>query len=301
MAYRDIRVGLWLRDFLDGIPLDLASQLLPRRTMLRLGLLTHVHLHARAQRRYADRPTEKATGEGSGPTVSTTRHLALISSLRSAIRKLAWKPAGTEWADYDDQTSYDDAATRAKESLVARFVRDGGATRVWDLGANTGRYSRIAADQGCRVIAFDIDPAAAERHYRRIRADDREDVLPLVMDLANPSPGLGWAHAERRSLADRADADTLLALALIHHLVIGRNVPMPFLADFLAELGPGLIIEFVPKADPMVRHMLATRRDVFPDYDLDGFRAAFGRRWRIDEEAPIAGTARVLFRLSRIA
>jgi SAM-dependent methyltransferase len=300
MAYRDIRVGLWLRDFLDGIPLDLASALLPRRTMLRLGLLTHVHLHARAQRRYADRPADEGAGERRGPQVSTSRHLALLESLRSAIRKLDWKPAGTEWADYDDQTSYDDAATRAKEDLVGRFVRDTGARRVWDLGANTGRYSRIAADQGSSVVAFDIDPAAAERHYRRIRAEERVDVLPLVMDLANPSPGLGWAHAERRSLVDRADADALLALALIHHLVIGRNVPMGFLADFLAELGPHLIIEFVPKADPMVRHMLATRRDVFPDYNLEGFRSAFAARWRIEEEAPIEGTARVLLRLARI-
>jgi ribosomal protein L11 methylase PrmA len=300
MAYRDIRVGLWLRDFLDGIPLDLASSLLPRRTLLRLGMLTHVHLHARAQRRYADRPTGDGAGEGSGPRISTTRHLALLESLRAAIHKLAWKPAGTEWADYDDQTSYDDAATRAKEGLVGRFVRDTGASTVWDLGSNTGRYSRIATDQGCAVVAFDIDPAAAERHYRRIKADGRTDVLPLVMDLANPSPGLGWAHAERRSLADRADADTLLALALIHHLVIGRNVPMAFLADFLAELAPNLVIEFVPKADPMVRHMLATRRDVFADYHLDGFRSAFARRWRIEEEAPIEGTARVLLRLARI-
>jgi ribosomal protein L11 methylase PrmA len=299
MAYRDIRFGLWLREFLDGIPLDLASALLPRRTQLRLGLLTHIHLHARAQRRYADRPTGSSAGEGSGPQVSRSRHLALIESLRSAVQKLTWKPAGTEWADYADQTSYDDAATRSKEQLVARFVAALTGRRVWDLGANTGRYSRVAADLGRSVMAFDIDPAAAERLYLALKAEERVDIMPLVIDLANPSPAIGWAHAERRSLVDRADADVLVALALIHHLAIGRNVPLGFLSSYLAELGPALVIEFVPRGDPMVDHMLASRRDVFPDYTLDGFRSAFGRHWTIEEEAPIEGSTRVLLRLER--
>lgn len=299
MAYRDIRFGTWLREFLEGIPLDLASGLLPRRTMLRLGLLTHVHLHARAQRRYAARPTGAGQGEQSGPRISASRQAALIESLRSAVAKLDWEPAGTEWADYADRTSYGDVATRSKEELVARFVAEIGGRRVWDLGANTGRYSRIAASLGRSVVAFDIDPAAAERHYRALAAEGRGDILPLVIDLANPSPDLGWAHAERRSLAGRANADALLALALIHHLVIGRNVPMSFLSSYLAQLGPDLVIEFVPKTDPMVQLLLASRRDVFPDYSLAGFRAAFARRWEILEEAPVEGSARVLLRLSR--
>jgi hypothetical protein len=121
------------------------------------------------------------------------------------------------------------------------------------------------------------------------------------MDLANPSPSLGWAHRERRSLAQRANADVCLALALLHHLAIGRNVPLGHLSAYLAELAPRLVVEFVPKEDAMVQRLLASRRDVFPDYSLDGFRDAFARDWVIEEEAPIEGTVRVLFRLRRRA
>jgi hypothetical protein len=106
-------------------------------------------------------------------------------------------------------------------------------------------------------------------------------------------------NAERRSLQDRADADVVLALALVHHLAISRNIPLDRLADFFGRLAPGLIVEFVPKDDPMVQKLLATREDVFPDYTLDGFRAAFGRRFEIAEEALIGGSRRVLFRMKR--
>jgi hypothetical protein len=124
-------------------------------------------------------------------------------------------------------------------------------------------------------------------------------VLPLLGDLAQPSPGLGWALGERRSMLDRADADVVLALALVHHLVIGRNVPLDHLADLFARLGRSLVIEFVPKDDPMVERLLATREDVFADYTVDGFRTAFGRRFEFRDEVPIAGTRRTLFRLER--
>ena len=158
--------------------------------------------------------------------------------------------------------------------------------RAWDLGANTGRYSRIAADAGKRVLAFDIDAAAAERNYRAIRQRGaRRDILPLVLDLANPSPGIGWAGRERRSLLERANPDVVLALALVHHLAISRNVPLPMLARPASRtLAPWAVVEFVPKEDVMVRRLLATRRDVFPDYTLDGFRAAATERFEVVSE-----------------
>jgi hypothetical protein len=146
-------------------------------------------------------------------------------------------------------------------------------------------------------VAWDVDPAATELHYRRVREDGTTSILPLVLDLGNPSPALGWAGEERRSLEDRSDADVILALALVHHLAIGRNLPLERIADYFARLAPGLVIEYVPKEDPMVRKLLATREDVFPDYTPDGFRAAFGQVYEILEEEPVIGTSRVLFRM----
>lgn len=298
MANRDVRCGLMLRDFIDGIPLDLAATLLPGRTRLNLGLLSHLHLHARAQRGYANR----AAGARSAAkrTMSPLQHRALVDSLRRTVEHLRWKPTGTEWADYVSQTSYGDEATQAKDDLVRAAIAASVGAVVWDLGSNTGRFSQIAASLGRRVVAWDVDPAATERHYRAIRQGEIETILPLILDLANPSPGIGWAGVERKSLAQRSDADVVLALALVHHLAISRNIPLAMLAGFLADLAPALVIEFVPKDDPMVQRLLATREDVFPDYTIVGFRTAFGRHFEIDDERPIPGMTRTLFRMTRL-
>jgi ribosomal protein L11 methylase PrmA len=179
------------------------------------------------------------------------------------------------------------------------MLHEAGGSVVWDLGANTGRYSAIAAGLGREVLAFDIDPGAAELHQWALAAAGTTGIQPLVMDLANPSPGLGWAGAERRSLADRANADAILALALIHHLAIGRNVPLPAIADWFARLAPHAIVEWVPKTDPMVRFLLESREDVFPDYHLDGFRAAMATRFETLAETALPDSPRVLFHLRR--
>ena len=295
MATRDIRCGRLLRSGIDGIPLDLAAGLLPASSRLRLGLGAHLHLHARSMRQHAD-----ASGSGRKARLSLSRQIALIESLRSTVSGLTWEPEGTEWADYADHTSYDDEATRSKEAIVGAMLGAAvGGEPVWDLGANTGRYSAIASGLKRRVLAFDIDPAAAERHYRSLRRDGRTDTTPLVMDLADPSPALGWAHRERRSLEDRAGDAVLMALALVHHLAIGRNVPLPMLLDWLAKLGSELIIEWVPREDAMAQRLLAAREDIFQRYTEDGFQAALTERWVQVDRVPISGTARVLYHLRR--
>ena len=297
MARVDVRFGNLLRTEIDGIPLDLAARLLPSRTRLNFGLLSHVHLHARSQRRHAGNEDEGEAARGA--RIARSRLIGLIGNLRSTVKGLDWTPAGTEWSDYADHTSYGDAATASKAGLVEAFVREVPGARAWDLGANTGRYSRIAADAGKRVLAFDIDPAAAEQHYRALKGEGRTDILPLVQDVANPSPGLGWAGRERRSLLERADPDVILALALVHHLAISRNVPLPMLLGLFADFAPWAVVEFVPREDPMVRRLLAARRDVFDDYTIDGFRAAAAGRFEIAREEPIAESPRTLFLLRR--
>jgi hypothetical protein len=297
MAHRDVRCGLMLREHIDGIPLDLAASLLPGRTRLNLGLGSHIHAHAKAQTRYADAGAA-AAGKAKNRRLSPIQQAALLDNLKRTVAGLTWEPAGTEWAEYAEHTTYSDHAGQQKDSIVASLLAASDGSVVWDMGANTGRYSRIAAGLGRRVVSWDIDPAATERHYQLIRRDRTVSTLPLIVDLANPSPAQGWAHTERRSLLERADADVLLALALIHHLALARNLPLERVADFFADLAPALIIEYVPKGDPMVDKLLATREDVFPDYTIDGFRAAFGRRFETKAEVRIEGTTRTLFRMT---
>jgi hypothetical protein len=298
MARRDIRLGRLQRDHLDGIPLDLAASLLPARTSYTLGLGSHVHLHARARRQHSG--SLESAAKAREVRIGETRQAALIDSLRRTIAKLDWTPAGTEWADYGSTaSSYDDASARHKDELVATLLAEAAPVVAWDLGANAGRYSAIAARTAERVLSLDIDPAASERHWRDLKVRGETRILPLLCDLADPSPSIGWDLHERASLFDRAEDATLLALALVHHLAIGRNVPLPMLAATLARLGSQLVIEWVPKEDPMVRRLLASREDVFPGYSEDAFRAAFEPHWEIIRSAPIEGTQRLIFLMRR--
>ena len=294
MALRDPALGSLLRPYLEGVPLDLASRLLPTRTRLSPGLAAHIHLHARAQRS-AQKATEwpmnrsRRAGNDANPAVRTDRAPAVH---RSEARCAA---PGTTWAHYGDRPhSYSAEATEAKRRLADEMLRSAAGERVWDLGANTGEFSRIAAAQGKSVLAIDADWAAAERHYRSLSERGETHILPLVADLAAPSPALGWGLEERRSLLDRADADVVLALAVVHHLAIGRNVPLPQIGALLARLGAETIVEFVPKSDLMVREMLASREDVFPTYDLPTFRSTLAATHEILREERIPGSERTL-------
>ena len=296
MSRKDIRLAGLLRVHLDGIPLDLASVLLPRRSWLRFSTLLHVHLHARSIQRHAS--TSRGDVSRHRP-VSRTGLLGLMDNLESAVRSLSWTPEGTEWADYESQHNYGEQGMEEKRGIVRDLLEAIAPATVWDLGANTGAFSRIAAELGARVVAFDVDPAAVERNYLQARAVGERSLLPLLMDLANPSPGIGWAHEERMSLVSRGPADAVLALALIHHLAISNNVPLGDIAAFFASLGAELIVEFVPKSDPQVQRLLVSRRDVFDKYDSAGFESAFIRHFDIADVRPVAGTERVLYRMIR--
>ncbi len=301
MSLVDVQLATLLRSNLEGIPLELGSRLLPRRTWLRPGLLFHVHLHAMAQRRYADRGAGDTTRTTAGRRgVTATAAAGLVKSLRSAIESLDWTPAGTEWADYTADNNYTTEAARSKREAVQGLLGSLDARIVWDLGANTGEYSRAARELVPSVIAFDIDPAAVERNYRRVKAENEAGILPLLLDLTNPSPALGWAHRERLSLEERGPADALLALAVVHHLAIGHNLPLERVAGFLARLGRSLIVEFVPKSDSQVQRLLRDRPDIFPDYTREGFEAAFRTCFRIQRAIPVSESERTLYLMTAL-
>jgi len=293
MACRDIRLSQLSRVYIDGLPLDLTSRLLPARTWLSLSLLIHLHLHAVAQRRYANTPVNQTRLVTR--YVSRAAFLGLIESLESAVRRLHWKPAGTEWVEYYATTNYIPEAMQHKQQLVCEFLDHIRPHTVWDLGANTGLFSRLASRQGIFTVAFDIDPGAVERNYLRCVAERETNLLPLVLDLTNPSPSIGWNTQERMSWLDRAPADTILALAVIHHLAIANNIPLEQLAKFFSQLGHWLIIEFVPKSDSQVQRLLATRDDIFPEYTEAGFEQTFLRFFIRHAAERIRGSDRILY------
>jgi ribosomal protein L11 methylase PrmA len=297
MHYTDVRLSQLLRVHLDGVPLDLASRLLPRRTWLRLSLLLHVHLHARSEKRYEG--ATDVSDKTRGKRVSRLAFAGIVDSIKGAIRRLRWRPQGTEWAAYYEDTNYSDDALDEKGRLVDEFVGATDAHTVWDLGANTGRFSRVAARHAGHVVAFDIDPAAVERNVLDCKRDGVTNVLPLVLDLTNPTPGMGWENAERAGLFERGPADAVLALALVHHLAIGNNLPFERIAQALARLCTWLVIEFVPKSDSQIRRLLVVREDIFDNYTREVFERTFARFFTIERTEPIGGSERILYLMKR--
>jgi ribosomal protein L11 methylase PrmA len=296
MALVDVRLSALLRTHIDGVPLDLASRLLPWRSRLSPGLLMHLHLHAAAQKKHEKRPVAARPRP-----VSRDALQGIVGSLAGAVRRLRWTPRGTAWGDYYAATNYSEVSLRAKRDLVAALLERAAPAVVWDLGANDGTFSRVAAARGIPTVAADADPAAVEINWRRVKQAQEHDLLPLLVDLTNPSPALGWDHHEREALLARGPADCVLALALIHHLAIGNNVPLDRVATFCARAGRSLIIEFVPKTDSQVERLLATREDIFPDYDRQGFEAAFATAFSIIATEPIPGSDRTLYLMRRRA
>jgi len=294
MSHTDVRLSQLLRVYIDGIPLDLASSLLPAKTKLSLGLGAHIHMHARAQEKYAEAREKPAVRK-----MGRTALLGIIESLRTTIEKLTWKPAGTEWAEYYADTNYTEAGLKHKEALVAEYVQRTNPSVVWDLGANTGMFSKAAARHASLVVSSDVDPAAVELNYLDCRKAGTKNILPLLLDLTNPSPALGWQNRERMSLSERGPADMVLALALIHHLAIGNNVPFPVVAEFLGTIGRKLVIEFVPKTDSQVKRLLVTREDIFTDYTRESFEQAFAAHFSITATSPVKDSDRVLYLMER--
>jgi hypothetical protein len=294
MSLRDIRLGQLLRVYLDGIPLDLASVLLPLGSRRRAALLLHLHLHARSQKRFEGREVRVARGR-----VGPKALLGLVDSLASGTRRLRWRPVGTEWADYYEDTNYTSEGRADKKKAVEDFIAAVRPRTVWDLGGNIGTFSRLAAASGATTISFDMDPACVERNYLRVRADHEPNLLPLIADLTNPSPGAGWENMERATLFERGPADAVLALALIHHLAIGNNVPLDKAARFFARTGRHILVEFVPKSDSQVRRLLVTREDIFDAYTQQGFERAFGDVFALRRRIPLGGSDRVLYHMEK--
>jgi len=281
----------WYRGNLEGIETVQLARLLPFRKKLSWNVLTHVVLQAYFQ---------KNTGKGGAST--TKRQLPkqafenMLRSLHTWIGRLC--PADTEktvWQDYDQEHSYDDDEFRAKMKFITEFAEATTPYMLWDIGCNTGEFSAAALGVGARfVVGIDADHGALEKAFARA-VDNDLALLPLYMDLSNPSPGQGWAQQERAGLQERAKADAIIALAVIHHMAISHNIPLAHAVRWLVELAPNGVIEFVPKSDPMVQTLLALREDVFADYAEETFTGALQSNARVIKSETISATGRKLF------
>jgi hypothetical protein len=288
----------WLRGSLEGIaPADMA-RLLRGRHRLRRGVPTHVWLHARAESRFARRTGADTARDLRRAGVRPEVLAALANGLRRRVAALEWSAGASAWSDYAGRGHYTDADLAAKEGFVAEVAGARHRRTVWDVGANDGRFSRLVAPHADAVVASDADPLVVDRLHRALRAEGDEVITPLVHDLADPSPGLGWRGRERPPLEQRVAPDLVLHLAVIHHVVISRTVPVDAYVDALAALDAEVVLEVPHRDDPKVVGLLAAKQH--PErvaYGLDVVEAAVAPRFDVARRLALPSGTRTLLQL----
>jgi SAM-dependent methyltransferase len=294
-AYRGIPHQPWLRGRLQGITPQECRSLMSFRDRLRRGTASHVFLHARLDRHQDD--------EGSHIGSELRRagfHSGLIEAnvkgLEKLVRRLHWEAPGSPWSGYGGGTGYTDEGGEAKAQFVQRVVESRSWGTVWDLGCNEGRFSRIAAKRAARVVAIDSDPIVVEGLYRALRREGMRSILPLTIDISDPSPALGWRGAEHPPLDQRGRPDLTLCLALIHHVAISDNVPLRSIVEWLADLGGAVVVEFADRDDPMAASLLARKgAPSNPDYRRDHFERCLSERFEIERREHVPPGTRTLY------
>ena len=294
-AFAGIEFNQWFRGRLDGLDLIEASRALPLSTRCRPQVLMHIHSQAWAMRKLKSASTESAPPAGNRRRIPRRNLIALADSLRRYTGGLE-RERRTYWQKYASHNSYDDRSRAAKTRITQEFVTRTGPARLLDLGCNTGEYSKVAIDAGARsVVGVDSDCGALDMAAGQAQHDSWPAQF-LYWDIANPSPDLGWMREERTALERRLGrVDALFCFALIHHLVIGRNIPLEEFVRWVCGLAPRGLIEFVPKSDPMTQGLLRDREDIFERYDRVNFERALGERAAIVKVHDLDPSTRTIF------
>ena len=291
MSYTDISLNKLLITNIDGIPLDVAQKLLPAKAKLNFGILTHIILHSLSQKTFED----KKQSSVKTAKMSLFELESLLDSLENTVRGLRFPAIYTQWGNYYENTNYSDESFKEKKAIISHFINKVEPKSLCDLGSNRGDFSRIASDRNIVTLAFDIDPVAVEDSYLYMKSNKETNILPLLQDLTNPSPAIGFMNEERKNFSSRFQCDMVMALALIHHLAISNNLPFDNIAKFFSSLGKYLVIEFVPKTDSKVQHLLSSREDIFDNYDKETFESIFDKYFEILETINIKNSKRILY------
>ena len=294
MHYRKMPLQPLLLAWPEGIPLNVTKSLLPSRS--RFSLYTYLHIHLNAKVSSKSKP-----GEAKKVTFTKQKLLNLVNSLESLVKRLTLPPQKSTWSEYYEEASGRDNYLEEKKKMISEWTASlQGVSMAADLGANDGVFAQLLAKQKIYTLAADLDPYCINNLYHAIKKSDEKNIQPLIADLSNPSPAIGLNNEERSSLTARIKVDLGLALALIHHLAIGRNIPFEKIAEFFAGICKKyLVIEFVPKTDEKVTLMLSGKKDIYQNYSETGFSEAFQPYFHISRKEAIAGSGRVLYLMTK--
>ena len=291
-AYKGCNFQPFMRSSIDGINVQTAASLFGFRDRFRKGVMSHVWLQSKLDRRFSG---SSENVRSSLKSAGFNRELILVNvrKLQKLVKKLEWKAMGSEWGDYAQFHNYSDKDHLRKEEFIRNAIAAENPATVWDIGCNTGQFSRIAAAKCNQVVATDIDHVAVERLYLEESAPD--NILPLLQNVADPSPNWGWRNRERSDLRTRSQPDLVLCLALIHHVVITANIPLAEFIDWLAGLTDKLVIEYVSRKDDKVKTLLRNKEDKYRDYSRESFELNLERHFEIRQRQEVNNGDRTLY------
>ncbi|HTL10424.1 MAG TPA: hypothetical protein VL307_19250 [Chitinophagaceae bacterium] len=277
----------------DGLPLPMVAGMLPMRSWFSMNVLLHVRLPLWLS-------SSKPSAQQSKPTFSRQKMTHLIGNLRSFVNALALPAVTSTWNNYYEETILSDEYARDRMEVVQPWLKKTDVQTVADIGANTGYYALAAAAEGKFTLAVDADIACLDNLYKEIRRNKVANVVTIWADLTQSSPAIGWANEERASFTSRLKVDMILALAVIHHLCISKNISFAQLALLFSKACSWLVIEFVPKTDPKVQLLLSSREDIFSFYSEQYFIEAFAAFFSIEEKVKVKDTERIIFLMKKV-
>jgi hypothetical protein len=288
--------------FIDGIPLKQLSAMLPFKTKLNPFLYSNIHLLAK----FEDRHKEDYTGKAKQPKLSKDAQLKIVEALYDYIKNLSINEA-SEWGNYYAKTNYTDTAFETKATLINKWVTNLNPKTIIDIGGNDGTFVRRIAHKFDLALVCDIDNNAVDCNYQQLKTDKEIHMLPLVLDVLNPSASIGFNNNERSSFLNRIMSfapDVTMALAVIHHLTLSGNVPFEMSVQFFASFSKHLIIEFPKRDDSWVQRLLNTKGEFkshFDFYTIENFEIAFCKEFKICDKIVLKDSKRVMYFLEKNA
>ena len=296
MHYTQQPLQSLLLPYPEGIPLSITRSLLPWRSKLSFHTYLHVHLLVRLASKNMGKVLDQQN------SFSHKKLLRLIDSLQSLIQSLHWKGRPTTWSNYYDEANQRSDYVEQKRKTIGEWIAEIPRLQTGiDLGANEGEFSYLLAERSIQTISADVDRSAINQLYQKLKKENKKNILPLVIDLANPSPALGLNNQERVSFIERTNVDLGLALALIHHFAIGKNMPFEKIAELFKKITDYLIVEFIPKQDKKAQFMLKQKKDIYSGYTEENFVQAFEKYFFIQRKQEISGSGRILYQMKRKA
>lgn len=293
MHYRKQPLHQLLLSWPDGIPLPVIQSLLPKRTRFSLHIYLHIHLHNKIS-------AKQQTATGKQLKFTKEKLLRLIASLELLINKLKLPAQNSTWSAYYEEASKRNEYLDEKKKIINKWLNELPQIKTAaDLGANEGEFSKLLALKDIKTIATDFDPFCINALYNNIKLTKERNILPLIVDLSNPTPAIGVNNKERASFLNRLTVDIAFMLAIIHHLAIGKNIPFEKIADMLAGVTNYLLIEFVPKEDEKVKFMLVNKKDIYTNYSEENFTNTFSCYFQIEKKETIGNSQRILYLMKR--